>query len=79
MSWPVPPITRPVPPPDGSMTRKIEADPPKGTAAVNKWWDILYQMNLLDGALLNETAWSALVGMRKREARDAAKAELAAE
>ena len=46
---------------------------------VNKWWDILYQMNLADGALLNETAWSALVGMRKREARDAAKAELAAE
>ena len=34
---------------------------------------------LADGALLNETAWSALVGMRKREARDAAKAELAAE
>ena len=30
-------------------------------------------------AMLNETAWSALVGMRKREARDAAKAELAAE
>ena len=59
--------------------QKIEADPPKGTAQVNKWWDILYQMNLLDGALLNETAWSALVGMRKREARDAAKAELAAE
>ena len=28
---------------------------------------------------LDETAWSALVGMRKREARDAAKAELAAE
>ena len=28
---------------------------------------------------VNETAWSALVGMRKREARDAAKAELAAE
>ena len=50
-----------------------------GTAAVNKWWEILYQMNLADGALLNETAWSALVGMRKREARDAAKAELAAE
>ena len=36
-------------------------------------------MNLADGALLNETAWSALVGMRKREAREAAKAELAAE
>ena len=50
-----------------------------GTAAVNKWWEILYQMNLADGALLNETAWSALVGMRKKEARDAAKAELAAE
>ena len=31
------------------------------------------------GALLNETAWSALVGMRKRECREAAKAELAAE
>ena len=38
-----------------------------------------YQMNLADGALLNETAWSALVGMAKRSARDAAKAELAAE
>ena len=50
-----------------------------GTAAVNKWWDILYQMNLADGALLNETAWSALVGMSKKNARDAAKAELAAE
>ena len=50
-----------------------------GTAAVNKWWDILYQMNLADGALLNETAWSALVGMSKKHARDAAKAELAAE
>ena len=62
-----------------TLLAKIEADPPKGTAQVNKWWDILYQMNLLDGALLNETAWSALVGMRKREARDAAKAELAAE
>ena len=30
-------------------------------------------------ARMNETAWSALVGMRKREARDAAKAQLAAE
>ena len=50
-----------------------------GTAAVNKWWDILYQMNLADGALLNETAWSALVGMSKKNAREAAKAELAAE
>ena len=50
-----------------------------GTAAVNKWWEILYQMNLADGALLNETAWSALVGIQKRSARDAAKAELAAE
>ncbi len=29
--------------------------------------------------LLNETAWSALVGIQKRSARDAAKAELAAE
>ena len=38
-----------------------------------------YQMNLADGALLNETAWSALVGMSKKNARDAAKAELAAE
>ena len=28
---------------------------------------------------VNETAWSALVGMRKRECREAAKAELAAE
>ena len=46
---------------------------------MNKWWEILYQMNIADGALLNETAWSALVGMRKKEARDAAKAELAAE
>ena len=46
---------------------------------MNKWWDILYQMNLADGALLNETAWSALVGMAKKTARDAAKAELAAE
>ena len=50
-----------------------------GTAAVNKWWEILYQMNLADGALLNETAWSALVGMSKKNAREAAKAELAAE
>ena len=50
-----------------------------GTAAVNKWWEILYQMNIADGALLNETAWSALVGMAKKTARDAAKAELAAE
>ena len=39
----------------------------------------IYEMNIADGALLNETAWSALVGMRKREAREAAKAELAAE
>ena len=46
---------------------------------MNKWWEILYQMNIADGALLNETAWSALVGMRNKEARDAAKAELAAE
>ena len=46
---------------------------------MNKWWDILYQMNLADGALLNETAWSALVGMSKKNARDAAKAELSAE
>ena len=38
-----------------------------------------YQMNLADGALLNETAWSALVGMSKKNARDAAKAELSAE
>ena len=38
-----------------------------------------YQMNLADGALLNETAWSALVGMSKKNAREAAKAELAAE
>ena len=45
----------------------------------NKWWEILYQMNIADGALLNETAWSALVGMSKKNARDAAKAELAAE
>ena len=28
---------------------------------------------------LNETAWSALVGMQKKNAREAAKAELAAE
>ena len=62
-----------------TLLAKIEADPPKSTAGVNKWWEILYQMNIADGALLNETAWSALVGMRKREARDAAKAELAAE
>ena len=81
-----------------TLLAKIEADPPKATAAVNKWWDILcdsaslinehastpstrhrYQMNLADGALLNETAWSALVGMSKKNARDAAKAELAAE
>ena len=46
---------------------------------MNKWWEILYQMNLADGALLNETAWSALVGIQKRSARDAAKAELAAD
>ena len=38
-----------------------------------------YQMNIADGALLNETAWSALVGMSKKHARDAAKAELSAE
>ena len=83
-----------------TLLAKIEADPPKSTAAVNKWWEILcdsrvinehastpstrhrphrYQMNLADGALLNETAWSALVGMSKKHARDAAKAELAAE
>ena len=37
------------------------------------------EMNLADGALLNETAWSALVGMAKRSARDAAKTELATE
>ena len=36
-------------------------------------------MNLADGALLNETAWSALVGIKKKHARDAAKAELGAE
>ena len=46
---------------------------------MNKWWEILYQMNIADGALLNETAWSALVGMSKKNARDAAKAELSAE
>ena len=62
-----------------TLLAKIEKDPPKGTAAVNKWWDILYQMNLADGALLNETAWSALVGMSKKNAREAAKNELAAE
>ena len=62
-----------------TLLAKIESDPPKSTAAVNKWWEILYQMNLADGALLNETAWSALVGIQKRSARDAAKAELAAE
>ena len=49
------------------------------TATAYKWWEILYQMNIADGALLNETAWSALVGMSKKHARDAAKAELAAE
>jgi hypothetical protein len=37
------------------------------------------EMNIADGALLNETAWSALVGMSKKHARDAAKAELSAE
>ena len=62
-----------------TLLAKIEADPPKKTADVNKWWEILYQMNLADGALLNETAWSALVGMSKKQARDAAKAELSAE
>ena len=62
-----------------TLLAKIEKDPPKKTADVNKWWEILYQMNIADGALLNETAWSALVGMRKREARDTAKAELSAE
>ena len=62
-----------------TLLAKIESDPPKSTAAVNKWWEILYQMNLADGALLNETAWSALVGMSKKHARDAAKAELSAE
>ena len=61
------------------LLAKIEKDPPKKTADVNKWWEILYQMNIADGALLNETAWSALVGMSKKNARDAAKAELAAE
>ena len=61
------------------LLAKIEKDPPKGTAQVNKWWEILYQMNLADGALLNETAWSALVGMSKKHAREAAKSELAAE
>ena len=48
-----------------------------GVSHVNKWWEILYEMNIADGALLNETAWSALVGIQKRSARDAAKAELA--
>ena len=62
-----------------TLLAKIEKDPPKKTADVNKWWEILYQMNIADGALLNETAWSALVGMSKKHARDAAKAELAAE
>ena len=61
------------------LLAKIEKDPPKKTADVNKWWEILYQMNIADGALLNETAWSALVGMSKKNAREAAKAELSAE
>ena len=61
------------------LLAKIEKDPPKSTAGVNRWWDILFQMNIADGALLNETAWSALVGMSKKNARDAAKAELSAE
>ena len=69
----------------GSCTRRCEVlsrsrpDAHAATADVNKWWEILYQMNIADGALLNETAWSALVGMSKKNAREAAKAELAAE
>jgi hypothetical protein len=57
---------------------RIEAEP-QNTAAVNKWWAVLYEANKADGAVLNDTMWSALVGMSKKAAREAAKAQPAAE
>ena len=42
---------------------------------VNRSWPRRWSAS----SALNETAWSALVGMAKKTARDAAKAELAAE
>ncbi len=31
-----------------TLLEKLEADPPKGTAAVNKWWEILCDSRVLD-------------------------------
>ena len=31
-----------------TLLAKIEADPPKSTAAVNKWWEILCDSSVLD-------------------------------